>query len=153
MRQKWRIYGLSDTQFSRNVRRPVAAKMSISREEFDPTLLLNMQFAFLVSCELPYTSLMWLPKQEDIPFTLNLIDTESETVVQFRATEAAGLWEVQVRGAVQIWERLRLAYHEWVTLGRPKMTDYVFEVDEEGGQLIRIPGAIAGGRPAMWAIG
>jgi protein-L-isoaspartate(D-aspartate) O-methyltransferase len=140
------------SQFSRYAHRPAAAKLSISRAEFDPTLLMNMQFAFLVSCELPYASLMWMPKQDDIPFTLNLIDTNSETIVQFRATEQAGVWEVQVKGAVPTWERLRLAYQRWVSLGCPKMTDYVFEVDDEGGQLIRIPGAISGGQSPTWVI-
>ena len=128
-------------------------KLSISRAEFDPTLLMDMQFAFLVSCELPYASLMWIPKQDDIPFTLNLIDIESETIVQFRPTEEAGVWEVQVKGVVQTWERLRLAYQQWVSLGRPKMADYAFEVDEEGGQLIRIPGALSRGKSPTWAIG
>ena len=133
------------SRFSQDARRPVTAKLSITREEFDPTLLMDMQFAFLVSCELPYASLTWIPKQEDIPFTIDLIDMESETIVQFRPGEEAGVWEVQVKGSVQTWERLRLAYQKWVSLGRPKMADYLFEVNEEGGQVLRI-------RDHSWAL-
>lgn len=131
----------------------VEATLSISRSEFDPALLMDMQFAFLVSCELPYASLMWIAGQEDIPFTINLIDTESETIVQFRTSEEAGVWKVQVKGLMQTWERLLQAYQKWVKLGRPKMTDYVFEVDGEGGQVIRIPGEKAEGQTAMCVIG
>ncbi len=141
------------SQFSQNVRRPVIAKFSISRAVFDPALLMDMQFAFLVSCELPYASLTWIPKQEDMPFTLNLFDTESDTIVLFRTTEEAGVWEVQVRGAIQTWERLLQAFQRWVSLGRPVMTDYVFEVDEDGRQVIRIPGEGTEGQSAMWVIG
>jgi len=153
LREPGQVPGLdARSQFSQNTRRPVAAKFSISRAEFDPTLLMDMQFAFLVSCELPHSSLMWIPEQEDIPFTLNLLDTESETIVRFRPTEEAGVWQVQVRGAIQTWERLFQAYQQWVKLGRPKMLDYVFEVDEEGGQLIKIPGERVEGQSATWVI-
>ncbi len=138
--------------FSQYTRRPLVQKMTLSQTEFDPALLEDTHFAFLLQREFPHTLLLCIPRQEQIPLTFQLLDSASETLIVFRSTEQADTWKVDVRGALHTWERLYQMYQQWVNLGRPTVLEYRVDIDEAGKQYVTISRPMGEVCPPTWAL-
>ena len=126
--------------------------MTLSRTEFDPSLLEDTHFAFLLQGEFPHAHVLCIPQQEQIPLTFQLLDSASETLIMFRSTEQADTWKVDVRGELHTRERLSRVYQQWPNLGRPTVLEYVVDIDEAGKQYVTISHPMGEVRPPTWVL-
>jgi protein-L-isoaspartate(D-aspartate) O-methyltransferase len=138
--------------FAQYSRRPMVKEMTLSQTEFDPALLEDTHFAFLLQQEFPHTRLLCIPQQEQLPLTFQLLDSASETLIVFRSMEQSDTWKVEVRGELHTWERLYQVYQQWAKLGRPTVLEYVVDINEAGKQYVTISRPIGKVRPPTWVL-
>jgi protein-L-isoaspartate(D-aspartate) O-methyltransferase len=118
--------------------RPVTARIPLSKAEFDPALLWEIEFSFLLQLEFPHAYLSSIQKQASDAPTLCLIDEQSQTMVMFCPTEQDSDLVVEIKGEPQTWEKIYCAYRLWQDLGQPKVSDYVVDIDEAGKQYVTL---------------
>ncbi len=118
--------------------RPITAKIPLSQSEFDPELLWEIDFVFLLQLEFPRAYLCSIQKQSIDAPTLCLIDEQSQTMVMFYPTEQDTARVVEIKGEPQTWEKIYCAYRLWLDLERPKVSDYLIDIDESGKQYVTL---------------
>jgi protein-L-isoaspartate(D-aspartate) O-methyltransferase len=132
--------------------RPVIAKISLSQATFDPALLWETDFAFLLQLEFPCAYISSIQKQASDPPTLCLIDEQSQTMVMFCPPEQDSDRVIEIKGEPQTWEKLYRAYQYWIDLERPTISDYVIDIDESGKQSVTLTPSRAGAHPPTWIL-
>ncbi|MGB8346820.1 MAG: hypothetical protein WCD86_18170 [Ktedonobacteraceae bacterium] len=128
------------------VGRPINERISFSESEFNPRALDSTSLLFLLQLSFHQLYYGWIQLPADTPPSLCLIDTVTETLLKFCSTEEN--WSVEIRGEVQVWQRLKQIFQHWETLGHPDITAYELEIEETGQQFVCLPH-----RPdARWAL-
>jgi protein-L-isoaspartate(D-aspartate) O-methyltransferase len=118
--------------------RPVTSRIPLSKAAFDPALLWETDFAFLLQLEFQHPYLSSIQKQASDAPTLCLIDEQSQTMVMFCPTEQDMDLMVEIKGEPQTWEKIYHTYRLWLDLDRPTISDYVIDIDESGKQSVTL---------------
>lgn len=136
------------TQF---LQQKLAQTMRFSPEQFDPALLWNHDLAFFLQALFPTIYLTTMSKQRGDPPQICLLDEQTQTLLAFAAAEKQQ-WDLEIRGQIQIWERIVTAYQQWRMCGQPAATAFQWLVDDIGTQQLTLPPATARGEVLSWLL-
>lgn len=128
--------------------RPITAEQSSTRTEFDPSLLWDRRLDFALQLALPQMSFASVYVNPMCPC---LIDRVSDTMLLFRPTDEER-FQIEVRGDLQVWDRVVTVYQQWMGLGQPDVRAYHLSIDTKGNQVVTLaPSPERRGTPA-WVI-
>jgi len=113
--------------------RPAVAQRLFTSAEFDPALLWDHRLEFLLQLSFPE---MYFSSVQVDPMCPCLIDTASDTMLVFRPAERQGEWLVEIKGEVQLWNRVAQAYKGWIDTGRANIDAYRLEINAFGEQRV-----------------
>jgi protein-L-isoaspartate(D-aspartate) O-methyltransferase len=116
----------------------IACTVRFPQDQFDPTLLWDHHLAFLLQTLFPTLHLTSIRRQRGESPQICLLDEQTHTLLAFARAEEQQ-WNLEVRGYMQVWERVLIAYQQWVAVGRPAATAYQLHVDADGTQRLTLP--------------
>lgn len=131
------------------IARPVLTQpQSITRADFDLTLLWERQLDFVLQLSFPQ---MIFTSAYANPICPCLIDLATETMLLFRP-QGDGQWHVEVRGDPYLWERVLSAYRQWVAVGCPDVTAYHLDIDACGIQTVALTSPLCQTSTSTWVL-
>ena len=117
---------------------PVTLAVSHTREMIDPSLFEHsFPWRFWLHLVLPDAFLIWKHQGEKQSLFPVLIDPSLQSVVSFIPNQA-GAWNIEVRGEIQLWERLQQSYIEWIRHETPSLKQYHFLANAQGKQWVTL---------------
>jgi hypothetical protein len=72
----------------------------------------------------------------DMPLSINSISAIE--MVMFCPTEKDTDLVVEIKGELQTWGKIYCGYRLWLNLERPKVSDYLIDIDESGKQYVTL---------------
>src|SRR5579883_1089376 len=130
----------------------IACTVRFPQDQFDPTLLWDHHLAFLLQTLFPTLHLTSMRRQREDPPQICLLDDQTHTLLAFARAEDQQ-WNLEIRGHMQVWERVLTAYQQWVAVGRPAATAYQLHVDAVGTQRLTLPSPSSpGGKAPAWVM-
>jgi protein-L-isoaspartate(D-aspartate) O-methyltransferase len=133
---------------ARYLGRPTVTHRSFNSTEFDPSLLWDHQFEFLLQLSFPE---MYFTSVYVNPMCPCLIDTASDTMLVFRSGEQQGEWFVEIKGQECLWSRLAQAYSCWIDNAGTEFDVYRIEIDVFGKQYVLLASK-DGEHDRMWML-
>lgn len=128
--------------------REVSMRATFSRADFDLSVLWERTLDFALQLAFPQMSFASAYANPPCPC---LIDRASDTMLLLRPTGGEE-FQVEVRGDPQVWEQVKVTYHQWIACGRPDVTAYHVQVDPCGKQRIVLPTFAGSTGTAEWVL-
>ena len=126
------VYRVTDL-VTRYLGRPTVEQRTFTCVEFNPALLWDHRLEFLLQLSFPE---MYFTSVYVDPMCPCLIDTATDTMLVFRPAERQGEWLVEIKGEVQLWNRVAQAYKGWIDTGRADIDAYRLEINAFGEQRV-----------------